>query len=126
MLKIMKSQNPIKKVNIVVLYSQSLFAAGIEARLMGANQFQITRVDTSDKKAIDYLGELRPDVIIVDLNDAEAMQDNVITQFLKGNNVSKIIGLDLNSNEISIWRKEKKLVFTGVDLISAIEKESVV
>ena len=124
MLKNMNSQNPTSKARIAVLYSHSLFAAGIEARLRDVNQFEITRVDASDIEAIEHLNETRLDVIIVDINDSGVMF-NVIIQFLRGNNISKIIGLDMNSNEINLCHKEKHLALSGVDLISVIEKDLV-
>lgn len=107
-------------IKIVVLYNQSLFSAGVEARLLGVDQFEVSHIETSEGAVLERLGDLSPDVIIVDRNDTGLLLGELIPQIRKKIHDFNLISLDLNSNEVNIYRQERRLALSGIDLIDAI------
>lgn len=107
-------------VNIVLLYRQSLFGAGIESRLREIDGLDIVHVDADDAAALAQIAALAPDVIIVDLLDRGLAPHASILQLLNQKVAKKVIGLDLTGKEVHIYRREGRLVLNGGDLVAAI------
>lgn len=98
---------------VVILYSQSLFAAGIESRLRHVEGLAVIRVDASEAEALQKINEVMPDVVIVDGHDRNPTCEAVIPRVLSQDNAARVISLNLNSKEISIYRREGREVMTS-------------
>ncbi|MBZ0276167.1 MAG: hypothetical protein K8I60_08490 [Anaerolineae bacterium] len=108
---------------VVILYSQSLFAAGVESRLRSIEGLTVTRVDASDKMVLELINSLIPDVIIIDEQDTALVGEVLIPQVFSQNPSLRLVGLNLNSREINIYRREGRAVLTGDDLAEAIRNQ---
>lgn len=109
-------------VTIVVLYYQSLFAAGIESRLRELDGVKIVRLDSSDKAVLTQINAIVPDVIIVDLLDPTLSPHASVLQLLNDSSAKKVVGLDLAKKEVHIYRREGRLVLNGADLLAVINE----
>lgn len=105
---------------VVVLYSKSLFAAGIQSQLQNKDWLEIIRIDASEKGALEQIQDVAPDVIIIDSLDGGFVSGNAISDILSRNISAKIISLDLGSTEISIYHHEIQQVMSSDELIDAI------
>ena len=63
-----------------------------------------------------------PDIIIVDAQDGAVKVTAMIPEILNQIKSAKVISLDLNSDEISIYRREGRVAHSGADLVAAIQE----
>lgn len=107
-------------MKVVILYSQSLFAAGVESHLRDVEDMEVIRLNAADQDALLGIDEYMPNVVIVDVNDRTYVNETEILRALAGRNSSCVISLDLNTNQIAIYRREERTVLSGSDLAGVI------
>lgn len=105
---------------VVVLYSRSLFAAGIQIHLQSLDCLEVISVDAADLGALEQIQEVAPDVIIIDALDGGFVSGIAISELLSLKITAKIISLDLENPEISIFHHEIQQVMSKDELIDAI------
>ncbi|HBY93704.1 MAG: hypothetical protein M5U01_37390 [Ardenticatenaceae bacterium] len=106
---------------VVVLYGRSLFAAGIESRLRTIDRLEVIRVDAAETGALARISQIAPDAVIVDAHDGGFVAGTTILELLDQNGAARVIVLDLKRDEISIYRREGRLVLTSAELVAAIQ-----
>lgn len=110
-------------IKVVVLYSKSLFAAGIEKRLSRIEDFQVIHIDASTNDPLPLIDAARPDVLIVDVVEENPVCKAIVLQVLKQSHAPLVVSLDLNHTEISIYQRSGHQVMNGDDLVSAIREQ---
>lgn len=105
---------------VVVLYGVSLFVSAMESCLQGQPNLRVIRVNKSSAQAGQQINSLRPDAIIFD-NGETALDDfPCVVQLLKDNPQALVIGLDVNSNELTLFSSEQRAATTAADVINTI------
>ena len=108
---------------VVILYSQSLFAAGVEVRLRQVGGLQVIRVDAAENDLVARIAGIAPDVIIVDELDKGLKAHVSVLEILSQAGATRVIGLDSNSSDINIYYREGRPALSGADLASVISDQ---
>lgn len=105
---------------IVVLYGVSLFVSAMESCLQGQPNLRVVK---ANKGSTDTRGEINfphPDVIIFDNGETGLDDFPGVVQLLKDNPQALVIGLDVNSNQLTVFSSEQRAATTAADVIEAI------
>ena len=102
----------------VALCTNSLVVSSIGASLEGRAGLQVVRIDPALPDAIRRLGNLRPDVAILDLS---AAQSTLSISLLRQYPGLLLIGIDPSSNELLVLSGHTAHVLTTDDLVQLIE-----
>lgn len=113
-----------KEQQVVALYGNSLFLAGVETSLRDRPEFDVVRIDATLLNAEQTLKSLQPKVIIFDCGDALLDTLPGMTQLLKGSPGVIVIGLDLTSNDITVLSGQSHSAMRVEDLVEAIRMET--
>lgn len=109
-----------KEQQLVALYGNSLFLAGLETSLKNTPQFDVVRIDANLLNAERYLESLCPSVIIFDQGDAPLNTWPNMTQLFKEHPGVIAIGLDLTSNNVTILSGKSRSATRVEDLVEVI------
>jgi AmiR/NasT family two-component response regulator len=77
------------------------------------------------EKGLERISELRPDVVIVDSGDRMRDPTSTVMRILRERLGTRVIGLNLQDNIVSIYRGEQRIVRGVEDLLEAIEAEPI-
>lgn len=113
-----------KEQQVVALYGNSLFLAGVETSLRNREEFDVVRIDTTLLNVEQRLKSLHPNVIIFDCGDARLDTLPGMTQLLKESPGVIVIGLDLTSNDVIVLSGQSHSATRVEDLIEAIRMET--
>jgi DNA-binding NarL/FixJ family response regulator len=104
-----------------MLGSNPLFREGVESLICQAIQVEIVGRETSLERVSGQLEALQPDVIIVDGSDPECDPGDVVKFVFQMGLKSKVIGINLDDNQLRIYRGEQKEAEEVADLVEAIQ-----
>ncbi len=105
---------------IVVLYGVSLFVSAMESCLQGQPNLRVLRANQGATDARGQINFLHPDVIIFDNGETGLGDFPGVVQLLKDNPQAVVIGLDVNSNQLTVFSSEQRAATTAADVIDAI------
>jgi len=105
---------------VFILYTHALFAQGISSLLGSVPGLQVVGMDADWRRAVERLGRLRPDVVVVDGDSSSTDLLQAISQVLSEIPRSKVIRISLSSNSASIFRAQQMVIGKTEDLIEAI------
>ncbi len=108
---------------VFIISRHRMFASGLESLLQQESGDEIVVVgqETDLKQAIEKIEALQPDVVI--LADNETWEDSLPAVFyiLREKSVPKVIGLNLNNNNLFVYEARQGIAKNVKDLITAIE-----
>jgi len=107
---------------VFVLSRQSLLGKGIETLLSQESGIEIVTTDKALSEAVECIIQNRPDVVIINCDDAEFDLSPAVSYMLRERLGIRIIGISLQDNEISIYREEQKQIRQLEDLLTAIQE----
>jgi DNA-binding NarL/FixJ family response regulator len=110
-----------QKRRLVVLCGTSLLLAGMEICLQGQPEFQVVRLNSTTANVMQRIQSLAPDVIIFDEADASLSTLPSMTQLLKHNPDTLMIGLDANSDVLTIISSQRHSATNPDDVIETIQ-----
>lgn len=110
-----------KKQRCVVLYGNSLFMAGVEASLKDRPDWKVIRVDTALDNAREQLRQLRPDVVIFNM---DTPHEQFVLSFLKEHPGLPLLGLGLTSDTVVVFSSQPYKVLTVADLTRVIQNQT--
>ena len=105
---------------IVVLYGVSLFVSAMESCLQGQPNLRVQRANKGSTDIKEQFNVLHPDVIIFDNGETGLGDFPGVVQLLKDNPQALVIGLDVNSNQLTVFSSEQRAATTAADVIEAI------
>ncbi len=105
---------------IVVLYGVSLFVSAMESCLQGQPNLRVLRANKGSTDIKGKFNVLHPDVIIFDNGETGLNDFPGVMQLLKDNPQALVIGLDVNSNQLTVFSSEQRAATTAADVIEAI------
>ncbi len=116
----LENANPV--IRIFLVSSYPLFSQGIEKLLCYEAGLEVVGRETDLDRAIKRIGELRPDVIILDSADSACAAAGTVMRILKGSWGAKVIGLNPQDNTICVYREERRMAKGVTDLVEAIKE----
>lgn len=111
---------------IFIISNYPMFSRGLESLLRQGNRLEVIGQETDLDRAIERIKNLQPDVVIVD-NSGPGQQgiSAAVLQILDENSATKVIGLSLQGNHLSIYQSTRRII-TGVeDLMNVIDNASI-
>ena len=108
---------------VFILSSHPLFSQGVESLLRRESNLEVMGCETDVDKALEYIKELQPDVVILDSGDPTCYPTLAVMRILREGVETKVIGLNLQNNAMCICRGEHRVVREVKDLVEAIEAQ---
>ena len=115
---------------IYMLSNHPLFSEGVATLLRQKAGMDLIGRESDVDRAIEQIRELCPDVVIVDTGnltcDASSIMMRLFQEQLRAKTASPfgIVGLNLLSNTLCVYREEQRSVHQVEDLWQAIENDS--
>jgi chemotaxis response regulator CheB len=97
-----------------------MFSQGIETLLSQESEFEIVSRETDLKTSLECIQKRCPDVVIINCDDPEPELTSVVMDILRDRLGICVIWLSLKTNQMSVYRGERKQVFEVEDLLKAI------
>lgn len=110
-------------VRIYVLTSQSLFGRGVEILLRQDESMELVGEESDVDRAIGRIKELRPDVVLLELDSPECDLSPVVIRILNELPSVKIVGVRLADNTIRVYRGEQRIAREIGDLLQVIRND---
>jgi DNA-binding NarL/FixJ family response regulator len=108
----------VDKQRIAALYGNSLFIAGLETCLRDREELAVDRIDATLADAMERLADMRPDVVIFDLDAPHAQ---FVTSFLREHPGLPLIGLGLADSNVVVFSSQQYTALTANDLTQVIQ-----
>ncbi len=110
---------------IFMLSSHPLFSQGVETLLRREKDLEVVGRESDVDKAIDRIRELHPDIVILDHGSPTCSRAPIVMRILEEQLGSRVIGLDLQSNTVCVYRGEQIIVRGVEDLMKAVESDPI-
>ena len=104
---------------IYIVFHHALFAQGIRSLLRGRRAMQVIGMESDTTKALEAVGSLRPEVIIVEESDA-SIQSPALAAILQRHPAGRVVALDLDHNYATVYDRHQVTTAQPADLINAI------
>lgn len=111
------------KRRILVLYSKSLLAQGVENLLKKTDGLEVIGIDLEKKEAVNEINQLNPEAVIIDGDDIPAGGGALILQVLRENPSVKVFCISTNGSNVDVYRRSQVSVTRADELVAAISKE---
>ena len=110
---------PPVRCRIYIVFHHALFAQGIRSLLRGRRAMQVIGMESDTTKALEAVGSLRPEVIIVEESDA-GIQSPALAAILQRHPAGRVVALDLDHNFATVYDRHRVLTTQPADLVRAI------
>ena len=105
---------------VFIFCQNPLFGEGVENLLHRDPELRIVGSESDPTRAIEQINALQPDVVIIDGDSPVDDLGPALASILKQNAHARVIGLNLQSNTMCMYRGEKRVVREVNDLLEAI------
>lgn len=112
---------------IFIISNYPMFGRGLESLLRQGNRLEVMGQETDLGRAVERIKNLQPDVVIVD-NGGPGQQPGIsaaVLQILDENSATKVIGLSLQGNHLSIYQATRRIITSVEDLMNVIDNASI-
>ena len=110
---------PAVTCRIYIVFHHALFAQGIRSLLRGRRAMQVIGMESDTAKALEAVGSLRPEVIIVEESDA-GTQSPTLAAILQRHPAGRVVALDLDHNFATVCDRHRVMTTQPADLVRAI------
>ena len=107
------------RLRIFIISGHLMFGCGLDSLLQQEVKFEIVGQEADVEQAIKQIKKLQPDVVIVDNDDSVPG----VTHILRASPTVKVISLDLQSNDLYVYRAKQGTAKGIEDLVEAIEDD---
>ena len=108
---------------VFIISSYRMFGLGLES-ILGQNEtIEVVGQDANIDRAIERIDQLAPDVVILDGDEPPYDSMATILAILKAQSIPKIIGLNLQNNDLRIYEARQWVAKSVEDLIAAIQND---
>ena len=101
-----------------------MFGDGLKSLLSQTARVKIVGQETNIDQAIEQVKKIQPDVIILDSEDAAYALTLMLRRVLQPQSTIKVIGLNLNSNDLYTYQTSYRVARGAEDLVELIQSES--
>jgi chemotaxis response regulator CheB len=99
-----------------------MFGLGLESILGQRETIEVVGQEANIGRAIERIDQLAPDVVILDGEEPPYDSMATILALLKAQSIPKIIGLNLQNNNLRIYEARQWVARDVEDLIAAIKE----
>ncbi|MBI2454966.1 MAG: hypothetical protein HYV46_02380 [candidate division NC10 bacterium] len=110
---------PPVRCRIYIVFHHALFAQGIRSLLRGRRAMKVVGMESDVSKALEVVGSLQPEVIIVEESDA-GIQSPTLTAILQRHPAGRVVALDLDHNFATVYDRHRVVTTQPADLVRAI------
>ena len=110
---------PPVKSRIYIVFQHALFAQGIRSLLRERRAMQVIGMESDAAKALEAVGTLRPEVVIVEESDA-GTQSPTLAAILQRHPTGRVVALDLDHNFATVYDRHRVVTAQPADLVRAI------
>jgi DNA-binding NarL/FixJ family response regulator len=107
--------------SVFIVSSYRMFGLGLESMLGQNETIEIVGQEATIDRAIEQIDQLAPDVVILDGDEPPYDSVAIILAILKAQSISKIIGLNLQNNNLRIFEARQWVARSVEDLVAAIQ-----
>ena len=109
---------------IFIISNHPMFGRGLESLLRQDNRLDVMGQEADLERAVERIKNLRPDVVIVD-NSGPKQQaiPAAVLQILDENSGTKVVGMSLQGNHLSIYQATQRIISSVEDLINIIDND---
>ncbi len=104
---------------IYIVFHHALFAQGIRSLLRGRRALQVIGMESDPAKALEAVGSLQPEVVIVEESDA-GIQSPTLATILQRHPAGRVVALDLDHNFATVYDRHRVVTTQPADLVKAI------
>lgn len=104
---------------IYIVYHNALFAQGIRSLLQGRRSMRVVGMESDPAKALQAIGSLQPEVVIVEESDA-GTQSPTLEAILQKHPTKRVLALDLDHNFATVYDRHRVVTTQPADLVKAI------
>ena len=104
---------------VFIVCHNPLFGYGVQSVLSPETELDIVALEKDSDRAFERVGELMPDVVILDGEDEGQDLFALMVRTWTALGI-RVIGLSLASNAMRIYRGEKREVRSTADLVTAV------
>jgi chemotaxis response regulator CheB len=109
--------------NVFIISKNLMFGDGLRSLLSQAARVKIVGQETNIDRAIEQVKKIQPDVIILDSDDAVHVITLMLRRVLRPQSSIKVIGLNLNSNDLFTYQTTYRVARRAEDLVELIQNE---
>ncbi|HMQ52019.1 MAG TPA: response regulator [Anaerolineae bacterium] len=106
---------------IYIISKHTLFRKGLVSLLRRKSKYELIGQNKSIEDAIPEIQTLKPDVVIVDINQSAGENLQAVVDILRLDTKMTVVGLSLHDNQVRVYRTEKRMASGLDDLVAAIE-----
>ncbi len=104
---------------IYIVFHNALFAQGIRSLLRGKRTIRVIGMESDMAKALEAVGSLQPEVIIVEELDAN-IQSPILSAILQRPPARRVVALDLDHNFATVFDRHRVVTTQPADLVRAV------
>ena len=108
---------------IFMLSSQLMFGQGVMNLLQGQVEVEIVGRETELEKGFQQIHELQPDVVIMESNTLTSISSTVLVKILEEAPEAKVIVLNLENDQMRVYRGEQRPAECISDLMMVIKED---
>jgi len=109
-----------EKHRVLVFYSQSLFAQGLQRLIEKAGDFEVIGVDLDLQDAVSSLRAHDPDAVLIDADDLGSGGRELLVQLLRETPSIQLVCLTAVDGKVSVYRRELAPVTRSEELLRAL------
>lgn len=109
---------------IIVVCKHGLFAQGLSTLLHGREGIEVVGIETDEHRAMESIKKLKPGFVVVERGEECIPIDNLLSYVVRESPGSRIVGLSLGQNEISVYYGQQRQVRRAEDLLDVISELS--
>lgn len=108
-------------IKAFIISVHAMFSHGLEILLQTKSNFMVIGKENNFENGLISINLLQPDVVIIDSSDPNQPPFFEAMRILHHQPDIKVIGLNLSTNQIYVYKVEQKPVFNEQDFIKTIE-----
>src|SRR5262245_28838197 len=109
--------------NVFIISKNLMFGDGLKSLLSRVAKFNIVGQETSVDRAIEQVKKIQPDVIILDSEDDVYAVNLMLIRILQPYCSVKVIGLNLQSNDLYTYQTSYRVAQGAEDLVDVIQAD---
>ena len=109
-------------MRVFIVSSQLLFSQGMQEWLRQQTGIDVVGRETDMERAAQRIADLQPDLILLDISDQARDPTAALMRFLRDGLDTKIIGVNLRDDCISIYYKDQRVMQGVGDLLQVIQE----
>ena len=118
-------EHPEVFIRVFIISSHLMFGRGLENLLQQEPDLKIVGSETNIPQALEKIGKLQPNVVIIYADDAQRNSDMLITDIFSVSPQTKVVALSVHNNIFYVYQAARQTANGLDDLVKAIQFPSI-